>query len=218
MFAAASLTEPFEAIGDRFEAMHPGVEVVFSFAASSALAAQITQGAPADVFASASTQLMDGVVAAGGVAAPAVFARNTMMIAVPPDNPAGVATVADLARPGVQVALCQPAAPCGVLAQQVLAAAGLSVRPVTEESDATSTLTKVRLGEVDAALVYASDVRTAADTVVGITIPTRVNATTSYPIATVAGTDHPEPAEQFVEAVLSAEGAKMLEENGFQPP
>ena len=170
------------------------------------------------MFASASTPVMDDVVAAGAAGPPKVFARNTMQIAVPTDNPAGVAGIADLARPGVSVALCQPQVPCGVLARKVLAAAGLSVRPVTEESDVKSTLTKVRLGEVDAALVYASDVDAAAGAVTGIEIPDEVNATTSYPIAALAATSDPERTSAFIDYVLSGQGEAVLRENGFLTP
>ncbi len=116
VFAAASLTESFGTLGRQFEAAHPGTTVRFSFAASSALAQSIAQGAPADVFASASAGTMDGVVRSGGAEDPKTFARNTMQIAVPPDNPAGVAALADLARPGVKVALCQEQVPCGATA------------------------------------------------------------------------------------------------------
>lgn len=218
VFAASSLTEPFETIGRQFEAAHPGVDVTFSFASSSSLATQITEGAPADVFASASTPVMDGVVAAAAVGPPRVFARNTMQIAVPPDNPAGVAAITDLARPDVSVALCQPQVPCGALARQVLVAAGLTVRAVTEESDVRSTLTKVRLGEVDAALVYSSDVRAAAGAVTGIRIPDTVNATTSYPITAVAGASDHVLAAEFIDHVLSRQGETVLRENGFLGP
>lgn len=218
VFAAASLTEPFETLGRRFEAAHPDVAVTFNFASSSALAAQITQGAPADVFASASTQVMDGVLATDAVEEPNVFARNTMAIAVPPDNPARVTSLNDLARSDVAVAMCRPEAPCGALGRQVLSAAGLSVRPVTEEPDVKATLTKVRLGEVDAALVYSSDVRAAGAAVTPIAIPSGVNATTSYPIAVVAGTASHGEAQRFVDLVLSGDGANVLQDDGFLSP
>ncbi|MCG2798799.1 MAG: molybdate ABC transporter substrate-binding protein, partial [Cellulomonas sp.] len=164
VLAAASLTETFTELAEGFEAAHPGVEVVLSFGASSALATQIVEGgAPADVFASASTSTMDTVVSAAEAEAPVTFASNTLQIAVPPDNPAGVTGLADLADPAVKVALCQPEVPCGKVAAKVLAAAGVAVTPVTLENDVKSTLSKVELGEVDAGLVYVTDVLAAGD-------------------------------------------------------
>ncbi|MBU4336191.1 MAG: molybdate ABC transporter substrate-binding protein [Actinobacteria bacterium] len=179
VLAAASLTETFTELAEGFEAAHPGVEVVLSFGASSALATQIVEGgAPADVFASASTSTMDTVVSAAEAEAPVTFASNTLQIAVPPDNPAGVTGLADLADPAVKVALCQPEVPCGKVAAKVLAAAGVAVTPVTLENDVKSTLSKVELGEVDAGLVYVTDVLAAGDAVRGIEIPAEVNAST----------------------------------------
>ena len=218
VFAAASLTEAFTTLGARFEAAHPGTSIRFSFGPSSRLATQITEGAPADVFASASTSTMDSVVAAGAARDPSVFATNDLEIAVPPTNPANVTTLADLARASVTVALCQPDVPCGALATTVLANAGLTVRPVTLEADAKATLTKVALGEVDAALVYVTDVRAAGDRVAGIEIPAAVNASTSYPIAAVTESANPGLAAAFVDDVLSADGARVLAAAGFGAP
>lgn len=218
MLAAASLTDAFETIGARFERANPGTTVTFSFGASSALATQIDQGAPADVYASAAQKTMDAVVQAGQAAASTPFATNRMEIAVPADNPAGITGLADLATDGVTVALCQPEVPCGAVAAEVFAKAGLTVRPVTEEADVRATLAKVTLGEVDAAVVYVTDVRAAGDRVRGIPIPDDVNAATTYPIAPLTGSRNPALAQAFVDYVLSADGRQVLTGAGFSAP
>jgi molybdate transport system substrate-binding protein len=218
VLAAASLTEPFTTLGKQFEATHPGVKVTFGFAASSALAAQVTAGAPADVFASASQPTMDAVVQAGAAAEPQVFATNSMEIAVPPANPGAVTGVASLADPRVKVALCQPQVPCGSTARTVFAKAGVSVTPVTLEPDVKSVLSKVQLGEVDAGVVYVTDVLAAGDKVSGVEISAAVNASTSYPVATLTRSANPRTAAVFVEYVLSPEGAKVLAAAGFRQP
>lgn len=218
VFAAASLTEAFGTLGQRFRQAHPGTTITFNFAASSSLSAQITQGAPSDVFASASVKNMDSVVAAKAAGNPATFVKNVMVIAVPPENPAHITALGDLARAGVKVALCQAAVPCGTVAEKVFANARLTVRPVTEESDVKATLTKVELGEVDAGVVYVTDVLAAKGKVKGVAIPASVNASTSYPIASLTGSKHPDLAKAFVEYVLSTEGAEVLTAAGFQKP
>ena len=218
VFAASSLTEAFTTLGAQFEQNHPGARISFSFGPSSRLATQITQGAPADVFASASTTTMDSVVAAQAAQAPVPFAQNVLEIAVPPGNPADITALADLARPGVKVALCQPDVPCGAAATAVFAAAGLTVTPVTLEADVKATVTKVELGEVDAGLVYVTDVLAAGGRVTGIEIPAAVNAATSYPIATLTATTSPALARAFVASVLSAQGATVLTAAGFGRP
>lgn len=218
VFAAASLQEAFTRLGTQFEAAHPGTEVVFNFGPSSGLAEQIGQGAPADVFASASTQAMDKVVKGGDAASPKNFATNTMEIAVPPKNPAGISMVADLAKKGVKVALCQAAVPCGATVLKVFDNAKVKVTPVTEEIDVKATLSKVRLGEVDAGVVYVTDVRAAGSSVKGIEIPPEVNAATTYPIAMLIGSKNQLTAQSFVDYVLSAEGAAALAAAGFGKP
>lgn len=218
VFAAASLTEAFTTLGKGFETANPGTSVKFSFGASSALATQITQGAPADVFASASAKNMDQVVTAKAAANPSPFARNVMEIAVPPSNPAKITQLSDLARPGVKVVLCQVEVPCGATAAKVFANAQLTVTPVSLEADVKSTLAKVTLGEADAALVYVTDVRAAKDKVTGITIPADVNASTTYPIAALTGSKNPALAAAFVDYVLSADGASVLTAAGFAAP
>ena len=215
VFAAASLTESFTELGKRFEAAHPGTDVTFSFGPSPSLAQQITQGAPADVFASASAKNMQQVVDAKDAAAPATFAQNSMEIAVPPANPARIATLADLARPGVKVALCAAEVPCGTVARTVLANAKVALTPVTNEADVKATLTKVKLGEVDAGIVYVTDVRAAGADVTGIEIPDDVNASTAYPIATLTGSRNAALAQAFVDYVLSAAGGEVLSAAGF---
>jgi molybdate transport system substrate-binding protein len=218
VFAAASLTESFTELGKQFEKDHPGTKVQFSFGPSSGLAEQIGSDAPADVFASASPSNMDTVVQAGDAKDPEDFATNSMEIATPPDNPGKIDSLDDLANPGVKVAVCQPQVPCGKVAAEVFSKANLKVKPATEEVDVKSVLTKVTLGEVDAGMVYVTDVQAAGDKVKGVEIPEAQNASTSYPIATLTHSEHKLQASQFVDLVLSDEGAKVLEEAGFESP
>jgi len=218
VFAAASLKEAFTTLGKQFEAAHPGTKVVFSFGASSMLAQQIGQGAPADVFASASTKNMDQVVSGGSASSPVSFVKNAMEIAVPPANPAHVSSVGDLAKKDVKVALCQAAVPCGATALEVFRKAGVTVTPVTQEADVKATLSKVELGEVDAGVVYVTDVRAAGHKVEGIAIPADVNASTTYPIAALTASKHAATARAFVDYVLSADGLAVLTAAGFAHP
>jgi len=218
VFAAASLKDAFTTIGRQFEAAHPGVRVVFNFGPSSGLATQITQGAPADVFASASVKNMDQAVTAGSASSPRTFASNVMEIAVPPTNPANVTQLSDLARSTVTVALCQKAVPCGATAAKVFAKAHLTVTPLTQEVDVKAVLTKVSLGEVDAGVVYVTDVLAAGDKVKGIAIPTGLNASTTYPIATVTKAPNQAAAQAFTDYVLSPLGAGVLTSAGFAKP
>jgi molybdate transport system substrate-binding protein len=218
VFAAASLTGSFTALAKRFEHQHPGTTVQLSFGASSDLAEQIDNGAPADVFASASPTNMRQVVQAGNAEQPKQFASNTMEVAVPPANPGQVHRLADLARNGVKVALCQPQVPCGAVAREVLRNAGLTVHPVTEEVDVKSVLTKVTLGEVDAGVVYVTDVRAAGRQVTGVPIPAGVNASTQYPITVVRGSGNGATARAFERLVLSAQGRRVLAKAGFGGP
>jgi molybdate transport system substrate-binding protein len=218
VFAAASLKESFTALGRRFEAAHPGSRVVFNFGPSSGLAAQITQGAPADVFASASPKNMTQVTDAGVAPVARTFARNVLEIAVPVTNPGRVARLSDLGRPAVKVAVCQPAVPCGVTAAKVFANANLKAAPVSQEVDVKAVLSKVTLGEVDAGLVYVTDVRSAGRKVQGIPIPDDVNAATDYPIATLSTSKNKSTAQAFTDLVLSPQGATALAEAGFARP
>lgn len=218
VFAAASLTKAFTTLGTNFQTAHPGTTITVNFGASSALATQITQGAPADVFASASATTMDQVVAAKAAASPRTFAENVMQIVVPPSNPAEISQLSDLAKPGVKLVLCQVEVPCGSTAAKVLSNAKLTVKPVSQEADVKSTLSKVSLGEADAALVYVTDVLAAKGKVTGIAIPAAVNASTSYPIAPLTASKNPGLAAAFVDYVLSPDGSAVLTAAGFTRP
>ncbi|WP_425551204.1 molybdate ABC transporter substrate-binding protein [Actinoallomurus vinaceus] len=218
VFAAASLTETFTALGKTFEASHPGVKVKFNFGGSSALAQQIDQGAPADVFAAASPATMKQVTDAGRASGPRVFARNRLEIAVPPANPAKVAALKDLASSKVKVVLCAPQVPCGAAALKALKAAGLTVKPVSQEQDVKAALTKVRLNEADAALVYRTDVKAAAGQVKGIDFPEAAKAINDYPIAAISKAPQPGLAGEFVQSVLSQQGQTTLLQAGFEKP
>lgn len=218
VFAAASLTGSFTTLGQQFQTAHPGTKISFNFGASSTLATQITQGAPADVFASASTKNMQTVVAAKAADSPTDFVSNSGEIAVAKGNPGGVTSLADLARSGVTVAVCQAQVPCGALATSIFAKAGITVKPVTQEADVKSTLAKVTTGAVDAGIVYVTDVKAAGDAVQGIEIPADQNATTEYPIATLTGARNSDLAKAFTAYVLSADGMKVLTAAGFAAP
>lgn len=218
VFAAASLTETFTALGKQFEAAHPGTKVSFQFAASSALSTQITEGAKADVFASASPSNMAAVVAAGDATDPKTFAKNQMEIAVPPGNPKQITSVADLAKSGVKVALCQAQVPCGKTALQVFSNAKITVKPITEQPDVKSTLTQIENGAVDAGVVYVTDVKAAGSKVVGVDIPAAVNASTDYPIAVIKDSSHRASAKAWEDFVLSSTGATALAAAGFLSP
>ncbi|MEV0620608.1 molybdate ABC transporter substrate-binding protein [Nonomuraea sp. NPDC050404] len=218
VFAAASLTGTFTELGKTFEAAHPGTTVRFNFGSSATLAQQIVQGAPADVFAAASPATMKTVTDASLAGSPATFVRNKLQIAVPADNPAKVDELKDLTDPKVKVALCAEQVPCGAAAVKALAAAKLTVKPVTLEQDVKATLTKVQLGEVDAALVYRTDVIASAGKVRGIEFPEADQAVNDYPIATVAKAPAGDAARQFVDLVLSQQGKDVLTKAGFEAP
>ncbi|MEV8637155.1 molybdate ABC transporter substrate-binding protein [Streptosporangium sp. NPDC051023] len=218
VFAAASLTGTFTELGKTFEAANPGTSVKFNFGSSATLAQQIVQGAPADVFAAASPATMKTVTDASLAAAPTTFVRNKLQIAVPADNPAKVDDLKDLADPKVKVALCAAQVPCGAAAAKALEAAGLKVTPVTLEQDVKATLTKVELGEVDAALVYRTDVLASAGKVKGIDFPEADKAINDYPIAALSKAPAPEAAKKFVDLVLSPQGKDVLTKAGFEAP
>jgi molybdate transport system substrate-binding protein len=218
IFAAASLKEAFTTLGKQFQSVHPGTIVKLSFGASSDLAEQINQGAPADVFASASPKNMKQVLDAGGASTSTDFVKNVMEVAVPPSNPGGVTSVTDLGKSGVKLALCQPEVPCGAIATEVFKKAKITVKPVTLEADVKTTLSKVELNEVDAGVVYATDVRAAGSKVKGIVIPDNLNASTEYPIAALAKAPNATGAQAFVAYVLSPAGQSVLSADGFQKP
>ena len=218
VFAAASLTGAFTEIGERFEADHPGVTVVLSFGASSGLAQQVVAGAPADVFAAASPATMQVVTDAGDAADPQVFVRNRLQIAVPPDNPGGVTGLADFGRPELTLALCAEQVPCGAAAAAVFAAIGIEPAPDTLEQDVKAALSKVLLGEVDAALVYRTDVLAAGTDVRGLSFPEADRAVNDYPLVALSGAPNPVAADAFVAHVLSDEGQQVLADAGFDRP
>lgn len=218
VFAASSLTGTFTDLGADFEASHPGVAVDFNFAGSSDLVAQIQQGAPADVFASADEATMDKLTSDGLQGAePAIFASNTLEIAVPPGNPAGVATLQDLTEDGLNLVVCAPEVPCGAATAKVADAAGLTLSPVSEEQSVADVLAKVESGEADAGIVYVTDVRAAGDAVEGIAFPESGEAANLYPIVTVKDSENADLAQEFVDLVLSAAGQDVLRAAGFAP-
>ena len=219
VFAAASLTEVFNQLEPRFEQSHPGVDVVYNFGASSDLAQQIVNGGPADLFAAANTSTMKTVSDAGLVdGEPTVFATNVLQIVTPPGNPAGIASFADLARPGLKVVVCAPQVPCGSAADKIEQATGVTLSPVSEEPDVKSTLGKVTTGNADAGLVYATDVHAAGDDVQGIAFPEAEQAVNDYPIAVVAEAPNADLARAFQELVTGAEGRAVLGSAGFGNP
>jgi molybdate transport system substrate-binding protein len=219
VFAAASLTEAFTELGKKFESDHPGTKVTFNFAGSSALSKQIDDGAPADVFASAAPKNMDEVTDAGGASGnPTIFVRNKLMIAVPAGNPGGIKGLADFGDASKKIALCAPEVPCGAAAEKALGAAGITAKPDTLEQDVKAVLTKVSLGEVDAALVYTTDVKAAGDKVEGIDFPEADKAINDYPIVALKNAPNAEGAKAFVDLVLSADGEAVLTKAGFEKP
>ncbi|MGW0229938.1 molybdate ABC transporter substrate-binding protein [Actinopolymorpha singaporensis] len=219
VFAAASLTESFTTLGKEFEAAHPGVTVRLSFGGSSALATQINQGAPADVFASAAPANMQAVTEQGhGAGSPTTFVRNQLVIAVPKGNPKHVRGLDDLTRPGTKVALCAEQVPCGAAARRALTAAHVKLTPVTLEPDVKGALTKVRIREVDAALVYRTDVRSAASDVDGVEFPESAKAVNAYPIVVLKDGRNPNGGRRFVDYVLSGRGRDVLTRAGFRTP
>lgn len=219
VYAASSLTAAFGEIAEEFEAEHEGVDVKLDFGGSSDLVTQIQNGAPADIFASADTANMDKLVQDGLTGAdPQDFATNVLEIAVPPGNPAGVQTLADLAEPGLKLVVCAPEVPCGAAAQQVAQVAGVTLDPVSEEQSVTDVLGKVTSGEADAGLVYVTDVAGAGDDVEGITFPESKQVVNVYPIAPVADSDQAELAQEFVDLVLGDTGQQILQDAGFGQP
>jgi molybdate transport system substrate-binding protein len=229
VFAAASLTDAFEEIGNSFEAANEGVEVLFNFGGSSALAAQLSDGAPGDVFASANTRQMQVVQQSGRVeGTPRTFARNRLVLIAPADNPAGITSLRDLANPGVKLVVAAPEVPVRAYTDQMLSRLaflptyGETYRSavldnvVSEEDNVRQVFLKIALGEADAGIVYQSDITpNAADQVTAIPIPRVVNSFASYPIAAINDSASPELAQTFVDYVLSSEGQDTLERWGF---
>lgn len=218
VFAAASLTDAFEEVAAEFEAAHPGTTVAFGFGSSSALREQILSGAPADVFASASTPNMDQVVEAGAATEAVTFVQNRLQIAVPAGNPAGVTGLADFADEDLLIGLCAEQVPCGQFARAALANAGVTAAVDTNEPDVRALLTKIEAGELDAGIVYVTDVLVAGDAVEGIELPAAHDVVATYPIAVLTGAPNRKVAEAFVAFVLAAEGQEILASYGFDIP
>ena len=219
VYAAASLTSTFEEIGKQFEAEHDGVKVEFDFGGCSDLVTQIQEGAPADVFASADTANMDKLVGDDlNGAEPQDFATNTLEIATPPDNPAGVTSFQDLGKKGLQLVVCAPEVPCGAATQTMADKLGVTLNPVSEEQSVTDVLAKVTSGEADAGVVYVTDVTAAGDHVHGVTFPESDQVVNTYPIAPVKDTDESDLASEFVDFVVGDTGQQVLKDAGFGQP
>ena len=219
VFAATSLTDAFDKIGAQFEKAHPGVTVKFNYNGSSSLATSITQGAPADVFASAAPANMKTVTDAGDAAGtPQVFTRNTGEIMVEKGNPKKITSVKDLANPAIKVAVCAPEVPCGAVATAIFKNADVTVKPVSEETNVGGVVTKVTLGEVDAGIVYVTDVKESEGKATGVPIPANQNDITEYPIVQVKGAPNATAGKAFISYVLGPDGQKVLASFGFLPP
>ncbi|MEE6177422.1 molybdate ABC transporter substrate-binding protein [Mycobacterium sp. 050134] len=219
VFAAASLKAAFTQIGQQFKAENPGNGVDVEYAGSSELATQLTQGATADVFASADTARMDAVAKAGLLAGdPTNFASNTLVIVTAPGNPKGVASFRDLARPGLSVVTCQKPVPCGATTLRVENSTGVRLSPVSEEPSVTDVLNKVTSGQADAALVYVTDAISAGGKVTTVNFPEAAGAVNVYPIAVLKRAPRPELAQKFVTLVTSDAGRKTLAQSGFAKP
>ena len=216
VFAAASLTAAFTELGAQFTAADGGTRVSFNFAGSQALATQIQQGAPADVFASADVPNIDKVGRLVGD--PQVFAGNLLQIVVEKGNPKGVKGLDDLAGSDLKVVLAAEEVPAGKYAKQILDRAGVSVRPVSREDNVKAVVTKVSLGEADAGIVYVTDVTAGGDQVEGVDIPEEQNVVATYPIATVKASKAQDKAQAFMDLVLSDQGQQVLKKYGFLPP
>lgn len=218
VFAAASLKASFDELAEAFRAEHPAVALApIVYDGSSALATQIIEGAPADVFAAANEETMAKVIDAGGAAVPRLFAANTLVVVVPAGNPAGVAALADLAEPGVTVVLCAAEVPCGDASQTLLANQGVVVTAASYEQNVTAVLTKVAAGEADAGLVYATDV-IGQEGVAGFAPEGADAVVNRYPIAALQDARNPEAAHAFVDFVLGPEGRAVLRAHGFEAP
>jgi molybdate transport system substrate-binding protein len=219
VLAASSLTEIFPKLATEFQAAHPGVTVKFSYGGSSTLAQQIVQGAPADVFAAASPATMKTVTDAGDAdGTPQNFVSNQLVIAVPPGNPKNITSLAGLTKPGLKVVLCAPAVPCGAAAATALTAGGVKLTPVSLEQDVKSALSKVELGEADAALVYRTDAKSAAGKVDAVEFPESAKAINEYPIAALKSSKSLDVAHDFVTFILSPAVLTEMEAAGFQAP
>ena len=216
VFGAASLTATFTELAKQFESDHPDVTVQTSFAGSADLVTQLQNGAGADLFASADEKNMDKV--ADLLDTRVDFATNTLEIAVPPSNPAGVKTFADLAKPDVKTVVCAPVVPCGSATVTIEQATGIDITPVSEESAVTDVLGKVSSGEADAGLVYVTDVKGAKGSVKGIEFPESSKAVNTYPIATLKDSANAKVAAAFLKFVTGTKGKAVLSAAGFGAP
>lgn len=218
VFAAASMQTTFTELATTFEAAHPGAKVAFNFAGSQALAAQLVEGATADVFVSANDAQMKVVTDAGlASGTPKVFATNQLTIAVPPDNPKNIATLKDLAASGVKLVICASAVPCGAATQQVEKASGITLTPVSEEQAVTGVLGKVRSGEADAGLVYRTDVIATSGAVKGIEFPESSLAINRNPVVLLAAAPQPELGQAWIDLLVGKDGQAVLSAAGFGP-
>jgi molybdate transport system substrate-binding protein len=219
VFAAASLTSTFTELGKRFEEAHPGTTVTFSFAGSSDLVTQLSEGAPADVFASADEANLQKAQTAGVTDGdPVAFATNVLAIAVPPGNPAHIAAFADLADPGIHTVVCAPQVPCGAATAKVESSTGVTLSPVSQESSVTDVLGKVESGEADAGVVYATDVKAAGDRVEAVPFPEAAGTVNTYPIVQVVDARNPSGARAFIDFVTGSDGRAVLKAAGFGAP
>ena len=214
VFAAASLTDAFHELGRAYERAHPGERVTFSFAGSQSLVAQVQQGAPADVVATADAASAQ-TLAAQLDGPPQVLARNRLAIVTAPGDPLGLDSLQDLATTQVKVVLAGPSVPAGKAARAALEAAGVEVRPVSEETDVRAVLQRVALGEADAGIVYVTDVQAGDAEVDGTPLP---GVSNEYPAGVVRASARRDRARAFLDLALSDQGRAVLSSYGFLPP
>lgn len=218
VFAAASLTDVMTDLSRSFERRHDGWTVSLSFGPSSGLREQILDGAPADVFAPADRSHAEALEESGAIDGVGAFARTRLVIAVPGGNPAGVTGLPDLGRPGLLIGLCAAEVPCGAYARRALVAAGVEPSLDTEAGDVRALLTQIASGDLDAGIVYETDVRAAGGDVEAITLPDAVNPTVEYVLGTVVRRNASGGAREFVRFVRGADGAAVLADHGFEAP
>jgi len=219
VFAASSLTGAFGDLGDAFTEANPDVELTFGFAASSELAAQVLEGAPTDLYASADLANMARLVDGGAVAGePTVFATNRAEIIVAPGNPLGITDIADLADPDLILVVCAPQVPCGTYTNDIFRDADVDLEPDSFEANVKAVVTKVTLGEADAGIAYATDVFAADDAASGVEIPDRLNVRAEYPMAVTTGSSNPQAAQAFIDFTVGDSGQAILATYGFTTP